>query len=122
MALSHAAKKTLLERTRTESGEVRSKLRDYMARTGMNPADFGRRINYSGVTVRFFLDGRYENVAGNDSAIRAAADDYMDAHPVAPDLSIEGTPYLFGDYKLIRRCFYEALEDGVAYPIYGPPG
>jgi hypothetical protein len=40
-----------------EASEVRLELEDYLARTGMAPPDFARRINYSRETVYQFLNG-----------------------------------------------------------------
>ena len=47
MAFSHAERRQLLEASLPEANEVRLQLQDYLARTGMAPPDFARRINYS---------------------------------------------------------------------------
>ena len=44
MALSYAVRRQLLAASLPESTEVRLELQDYLARTGMTPPDFARRI------------------------------------------------------------------------------
>ena len=51
MALSCAVRRQLLAASLPESTEVRLELQDYLARTGMTPPDFARRINYARETV-----------------------------------------------------------------------
>jgi predicted transcriptional regulator len=59
MALSYAVRRQLLAASLPESTEVRLELQDYLARTGMTPPDFARRINYARETVYSFLNGNY---------------------------------------------------------------
>jgi hypothetical protein len=53
MALSYAVRRQLLAASLPESTEVRLELQDYLARTGMTPSDFARRINYAGSVASF---------------------------------------------------------------------
>ena len=57
MALSCAVRRQLLAASLPEATEVRLELQDYLARTGMAPPDFARRINYARETVYQFLNG-----------------------------------------------------------------
>ena len=66
MAISYAERKQLLAANLPEATEVRLELQDYLARTGMAPPDFARRINYSRETVYQFLNGNYSRISSND--------------------------------------------------------
>jgi predicted transcriptional regulator len=52
-------------------------LQDYLARTGMAPSDFARRINYARETVYQFLNGHYSRISSNDGLIRTAIRDFI---------------------------------------------
>jgi len=123
MALSQTERRGLLEASLPESRALREELQDYLARTGLEAGDFARRINYSGVSLRFFLAGRYQKVAGNDGAIRKAIGEFISAHPIACESEAEdGRMYVTENVRLLRKYFYAALDQGRAYYEYGPPG
>jgi DNA transposition AAA+ family ATPase len=105
-----------------ESTEVRLELQDYLARTGMAPTDFARRINYSRETVYQFLNGHYSRISSNDGLIRTAIRDFIAAHPIATPAISSGKLYETENARLLRRYFYEALDHGRAYYLYGAPG
>lgn len=121
--LSTAERKRLLDAHLPESDAVREELQRYLVISGLASSDFARRINYSVGAVRFFLDGKYATIAGNDSAIRAAIRDFIHAHPVTTEQDCEdGRLYLTENVRLLRRYFHQALDKGWAYYVYGPPG
>ena len=122
MALSYAVRRQLLEASVPESTEVRLELQDYLARTGMAPSDFARRINYARETVYQFLNGHYSRISSNDGLIRTAIRDFIAAHPIATLAINAGTLYETENARLLRRYFYEALDHGRAYYLYGAPG
>ena len=123
MAYSVEQKRKMLERSRPESDAVREILADYLSRSGLTISDFGRRIDYAGSSLRLFTEGRYAKIAGDDSSIRDAILDFIHTHPVATDQECEGgTLYPTRDVNLLRRYFYEALDKGWAYYVYGAPG
>ncbi len=122
MALSNEERRLLLERTLPQSRQVREILTDYLARTSLETADFGRRINYSRVSVNQFLAGKYETVAANDAPIRAAILDFIHAHPVELLSQVEGKLYDTENVRIIRKYFYEALDNRCAYYFRGAPG
>jgi hypothetical protein len=105
-----------------ESTEVRLKLQDYLARTGMAPSDFARRINYARETVYQFLNGHYSRISSNDGLIRTAIRDFIAAHPIAAPAISSGKLYETENARLLRQYFYEALDHGRAYYLYGAPG
>src|ERR1035438_8062210 len=122
MALSYAVRKQLLAAGLPESTEVRRELQDYLARTGMAPSDFARRINYARETVYQFLNGHYSRISSNDGLIRTAIRDFIAAHPIATPVISAGKLYETENARLLRQYFYEALDHGRAYYLYGAPG
>src|ERR1039457_6748948 len=122
MALSYAVRRQLLEASLPESTEVRLELQDYLARTGMRAPDFARRINYARETVYQFLNGHYSRISSNDGLIRTAIRDFIAAHPIAAPAVGSGKLYETENTRLLRRYFYEALDHGRAYYLYGAPG
>jgi DNA transposition AAA+ family ATPase len=122
MALSSERRKQLLERTLPQRDATRKLLNDYLARTGLMLSDFARRINYSKMTLQLFNSGHYEKVASNDAAIRAAIHDFIDAHPIEPLTESDGRLYETENVRLVRNCFYEALDGRCAYYFRGAPG
>lgn len=111
-----------LTATNAESEPVRAQLRDYLGRTGMNANDFARRINYSGVTLRCFVDARYQNIGANDERIRKAVQAFIAAHPIEPPQRVRGELYDTANVRAIRETFEKLLAKPVAYMVYGPPG
>jgi DNA transposition AAA+ family ATPase len=122
VALSTKDREALLARTLPKRREVTHLLNEYLQRSGLTPADFARRINYSAVTLRFFLNGRYATVAGDDTAIRAAILDFINTHPIEPLTESNGRLYETENVHLIRECFYKALDSRAAYFFRGAPG
>jgi DNA transposition AAA+ family ATPase len=122
MALSYAVRRQLLAASLPKSTEVRLELQDYLARTGMTPPDFARRINYARETVYSFLNGNYSWISSNDGPIRAAIRGFIAAHPIATPVVSSGKLYETENVRLLRQYFYEALDHGRAYYLYGAPG
>ena len=122
MAISRTARKQLLAASLPEATEVRLELQDYLARTGMAPPDFARRINYARETLYFFLNGRYSKVSSNDARVRAAIRDFIALHPIATPIISTGKLYETQNARLLRNYFYEALDHRRAYYLYGAPG
>lgn len=123
MALSSHDKRQLLNRTLPQRNQVRQELENYLQRTGLTYQDFAHRIGYAGVTMHFFLKGKYESVAANDAPIRAAIVDFIQANPIAPmTANAAGRLYETENIKLIRRYFYDALDNHRSYYLRGAPG
>ena len=122
MALSYAARKQLLAASLPEATEVRLELQYYLARTGMAPPDFARRMNYSRETVYQFLNGHYSRISSNDGLIRAAIRDFIAAHPITTPVISSGKLYETENVRLLRKHFHEALDHRRAYYLYSAPG
>ena len=88
----------------------------------MAPPDFAHRINYSRMSVYNFLGGRYHRISSNDTRIRAAIRDFIAAHPIATPVVTTGKLYETQNVRLLKKYFYEALDHGRAYYLYGAPG
>jgi DNA transposition AAA+ family ATPase len=122
MAFSTRERANLLTRTLPKRKETVRLLLDYLDRTGLTQVDFARRINYSVVSVRMLVCDRYEAVAGDDTAIRAAILDFIAAHPIEAVTESEGKLYETENVRLVRKYFYEALDGHRAYYFRGAPG
>jgi len=104
------------------NAKVRADVVDYLARTGMGVADFGRRIGYTSETLRKFLNDRYESVGRSASHLRTAMQSYMEQHPIQAPTRIHGDLYETANVRAIRDTFQRLLPRPVAYMIYAPPG
>lgn len=122
MALSTEQRKELLAAGMPKTRVVIKRLDDYLARTGLTPAEFARRINYSYMSVRTFLAGKYELVASTDDQIRKTITDYIDAHPILVASAPKGKLYETRNAQLLRKLFYEALDEPRAIYVHGAPG
>lgn len=122
MALSNAQRRELLKSEDRPAAHVRRLLNDYLARTGLTYTDFGRRINYSEKSLSFFLNGRYESIAGTSRQLCAAIYTFIDKNPIGEPTQNEGELYRTENVRLLEKYFHEALNKSQAYFIYGPPG
>lgn len=123
MALSSDERKRLLKADLPASKLVRGQLQDYLRRTGLGCGDFARRINYSTATMEFFASGKYHSIAASDRAIRSAILDFIATHPIGGEAADEqGKLYETENVRLLRKYFYEALNKGWGYVVYGAPG
>jgi DNA transposition AAA+ family ATPase len=122
MATSTKEKAALLTRTLPQRKETVRLLQDYLSRTGLTQIDFARRINYSTISVRMLVCNRYQQISGDDSAIRAAIHDFISAHPIEAVTDSEGKLYETENVRCARKYFYEALDGRRAYYFRGAPG
>jgi len=93
MAISYAVRKQLLAASLPEANEVRLQLQDYLARTGMAPPDFARRINYARETLCFFLNGRYSKISYGSYWINRRTADCCSPAPTSWRQSSPGKPW-----------------------------
>jgi DNA transposition AAA+ family ATPase len=122
MATSAKERANLLARTLPSRRETVRLLQDYLMRTGLTQVDFARRINYSAISVRLLVCDRYQQISGDDAAIRAAIHDFIAAHPIEAVTESDGKLYETDNVRLVRRYFYEALDGRRAYYFRGAPG
>ncbi len=98
---------------------------DFLIATGLTDGEFAEFVGYSRVTINHFRTGLYEKMAGGESnsiAVRAAIKSYIDAHPITNEVVDHGRLYQTGNYRLLKKAFFAALDRGHAYCIDGAPG
>lgn len=117
-----AVRAEALKLSARESGQVRTRLQDYLACTGLAEADFASRINYAASSLHLFLRGRYEAVSGNSRPICQGITTFIDAHPIAPTTAAYGELFDTSNVRAMRQTFQQLLQRPVAYMIYAPPG
>lgn len=122
MAFSKQEKRELLSQTLPADNDARTALRNYMSRTGLLIPDAAKRIGYAASSLKLFLYGRYEQVAGDTTAIRAAITNFISTHPIEPFTESSARLYETQNVRVIRDCFYHALDDRHAYCFRGAPG
>ena len=115
-------RRRLLAATESRRREAIDIARDYMARTGLNARDFARRVGYSRAALHNFLAGRYWRISGDDSHICAAITEYVSTNPIEPLTEVDGSLHETQNTRLVRRAFYEALDNRRAYYFRGAPG
>ena len=114
--------KSALELEAPERERVRSRLQDYLSRTGMESTDFAHRISYSKTSLAFFMRDEYHRISGSSTAIRAAIEGFIDSHPIDAPTELVGVVYDTANVRAIRDTFQQLLRRPTAYMIYGPPG
>lgn len=125
MALSAVRKAQLARMTLPGDAETVQRVRAFMFRSGLGVQEFAEEIGYSYSGMRLFLQGRYDQHharSENTLAIRAACKEYIDVHELQEDVRLRGDHYETEDYKAIRRSALNALRNGKAYVVDGPPG
>jgi hypothetical protein len=123
MALSAEQKRELLARDLPRTAAVRRRLLDYMQRTNLRPEDLRVRTGYAGVSIRQFLNGKYELIASTSRAICDALVKFMDTHPIGPQtIAQAGRLYETRDVVMIRNHFHDALHYQRCYVLRGAPG
>jgi DNA transposition AAA+ family ATPase len=103
--------------------ELGRRARDFMARTAMGLKELAREVNYSPVTLKSFLAGRYCEIARSDLYLRAALDGYLNARPLpgsADDIPERLIPSW--DTRLILEMCDQAREASEVIALEGPPG
>src|SRR3954467_2549801 len=103
MAYSCEDRKRLLAADLPKSNQVRKLLLDYLNRSGLSQGDFARRINYSSQTVRAFICGAYQSIAGTDAKVREAIVNFILAHPLGEPEAVQGKLYETENVRLIRK-------------------
>jgi DNA transposition AAA+ family ATPase len=117
-----AVRAEALKLSARERGRVRSRLGEYLARTGLTHADFAIRINYAPESLYLFLRDKYHKVSGNAGPIGKAIVTFMDAHPIAPSTQSFGEIYDTANVRAMRQSFQQLLHRPTARLVYGAPG
>jgi Cdc6-like AAA superfamily ATPase len=105
--------------------EMRSRVRSFLLRSGLNHAEFCDIIGYSSSAFGQFLSGRYDShhaTEVNTLNLRAACKEYMDLHEINESFMLAGPHYATAGFEEVRRAALNALRRGTAYLVDGPPG
>jgi DNA transposition AAA+ family ATPase len=133
MALVKDVKQELARRVAAgeipEEREVRSLLEKFLSLSGYTEGEIADAIGYSRSAVTLFRMGRYgeraPGVESNSSALRAKLKEFIepffDAYESA-SRERNCTVYRTGNYQLVRKAFYKAVDHGRAYCVDGAPG
>lgn len=133
MALSKERKLELAARAARgelpEERDAREMLERFLTLSGYTSGEIASAIGYSAVAIANFRTCRYnDNVPGvesNTAALRVRLKEFIEpkleaynAAGVAGSCAI----YRTGNYQLIRKAFFNALDRGWAYCLDGAPG
>jgi DNA transposition AAA+ family ATPase len=133
MALTKQRKDELARRLAAgeipEDRDVRALLEHFLSLSGYTLTEVADKIHKSHTAVCLFRKGRYgDNVPGaasNTAEIRVAIKDFieplMQEYESAGFVSA-GNVYRTGNYLILRKAFFNALDRGWAYCVDGPPG
>jgi DNA transposition AAA+ family ATPase len=122
MVRDTAGNRAALAEDADRDAEMVKRVDDYMARTGLSHPEFARRVGYSDVTLRMFLNGSYHNCSRSADQLVKALTTFMDTHPVAVATRAVGDLYETANVRAIQETFEKLLPRPVAYMIYAPPG
>jgi DNA transposition AAA+ family ATPase len=102
--------------------EVRRIARAYLARTGMAPADFARRVGYHYSTINQFLVNRYRRGPGSrEEAICEAILNFVGTRQEPPD-EFHGKLFEIGNMRVMRQIFDRLCASPCILLCYAPPG
>jgi DNA transposition AAA+ family ATPase len=95
------------------------RLRSFMLRSGLNRTDIAGMLGYHPGTIGRFLDGAYPN---DTIEIRAGVKQLIDLHDCADANRLDRPHYKTKAFNEIRAAAFNALRNGSAYIVDGPPG
>jgi DNA transposition AAA+ family ATPase len=105
--------------------EMRTRIRSFLLRSGLNHSEFCDQIGYSSSAFGQFLSGRYDShhaTEVNTRNLRAACKEYMDLHEINDSFMLTGPHHATASFEEVRRAALNALRRGTAYLVDGPPG
>jgi DNA transposition AAA+ family ATPase len=119
MPISKRRKEELAIKHLPNDHEIIKRMRTFMLRTGLSAAEFADASGYNKGTVSRFLSGNY---AGDTSEFRADAKEMMDLHDLTEANRLDAPHYRTKAFNTVRTAAFNALRNGVAYIVDGPPG
>lgn len=108
----------------SSSEDMVEEVRNYMASAHLGLPQLASYINYSQVTLRAFLGGRYFHVGGSDKNIRKALRKFMDANPIDATPENQGKFYQTENVGTLQKWFDHclAIESGRGRMVAGYSG
>lgn len=124
MALRKQHKEHIAQLELPADKECRQRLERWMAISGRNDADVALAIGYARSTLSLYRNGFYAQFGeSNSDALRMKLLRLMDENPVDLVEDLPGRPYTHTrNYRMLREYFFQALDKGRAYHVYGAPG
>jgi DNA transposition AAA+ family ATPase len=106
------------------------RVRTFLLQSGMTTAEFSEAAGMNASSFRVWLSGNYganrlasaESIAQNTLTVRATLKEYLDRFEEQHDDFYSRPHYATRDYSVLRDSILNALEQGVAYLVDGPPG
>ena len=95
------------------------RIRKFLARTGLTQSEFAELMGFSPAALSQFLNGKY---SGETIRFRADAHTIMDRHENAEQNRLNRPHYQTRAFLEVRTAAMNALRNGVAYIVDGPPG
>jgi type II secretory pathway predicted ATPase ExeA len=125
VALSRERKAELAAMDLPDDRQTRWQLQHFMNCTGYTLRDVADAVGYSLVALHLFLSGRYDahhERESNTLNIRAKLKEFMEENELPSSAQNVGRFYESSEFKIVRRAFYDAVNNGRACCIDAAPG
>ena len=112
-----------LEATLPPAASTRERLVAHMQTVGLPLPQFAHFTGYSAVSIRAFINDRYERQQGSsDLAIREALERYLTDNPLTARTQPRPRLYDTENVAVLRYWFEQCRQHGYMAVVYGPPG
>ena len=108
--------------TASAPDEVRQIARNFLARTGMAPADLAGRIGYHYTTLAQFLANKYRARGSSEAAISEAVLEFVGSLPPENPDAFTGKLYEIGNTRAMRELLGRLCEQPCMALCHGQPG
>ena len=107
--------------------EMIRRVRSFMIESGLTTGEFAELVGMNPNSFRVWVNGNYcqhkpHPEEQNSLGIRARIKEFMDQFEEAHDDFLNRPHYSTRDFDTLRSSILNALEQGVAYLVDGPPG
>jgi len=101
--------------------EAVERVRNYMNRADLSAGELADRVGRGRSTINIFIQGRYKQI-GDWRYMAARLLAYIERNPIEPRRHAPGRLFHTENYRLIRKYFLRAADQGEVCLLYGPPG
>lgn len=129
MALSTERRRQLATMKLPSDAETVARTIAFEQRSGLTRLEMSHAIGYSAGALGVYVGGHYNDALSTDNDrvhntanIRAALKEFMDKWEGSQALTTDREPHRTADFKAIFDSSLNALDNGSAYVIDGPPG
>ncbi len=106
--------------------ELIRRARNFLLESGLTQSEMAELMGIPIGTLRVWTSGSYganvPHAQDNSLSIRAKVKDYLDQWDETHDDFLNRPHYQTSDFATIRASVLDAMENGVAYLVDGPPG